>query len=124
MVPGYTVGIYGCYCSWNCAKRCLLDVSNRPWFALLAITALKTGARLPIKVFPARVCPPKKFKEIVRVLPDDLKQVRFVNSLTAPFKVEAQELTEPTEVYEANTHISLVMPLSSGDVYNPFNKVN
>lgn len=47
-VPGY----FGWYCSWNCAKRDLLRMRNRPWFALMAITALRSGAKLPIRIDP------------------------------------------------------------------------
>lgn len=50
MVPSSHLGIYGNYCSWNCAKRALLKLRTRRWFSLMAITAIRTGAKLPIRI--------------------------------------------------------------------------
>lgn len=50
MVPRSHLGIFGNYCSWNCAKRDLLRLRTRQWFSLMAITAIRTGATLPIRI--------------------------------------------------------------------------
>lgn len=63
------IGLYGCYCSWNCAKRGLFGLRTRPWYALLSITAIKTGAKLPIKISPLGRPPDKKDRQIVCRIP-------------------------------------------------------
>lgn len=49
--------IYGLFCSWNCAKRKLLLFGNRAWFASLAISALRSGAQLPISIYDKSCIP-------------------------------------------------------------------
>jgi len=63
------LGLYGSYCSWNCAKRGLLGLRSRAWFTLLAITAMKTGAKLPIKISLLGKSPDKKDCQVVRKIP-------------------------------------------------------
>lgn len=80
MVPARASGIpgvYGIFCSWNCAKRYLLRLGNRPWFALMAITALRTGCRLPILVNGNE-------KQIVRFIPKDLANVMMRKYIHTP----------------------------------------
>lgn len=64
------VGLSGRYCSWNCAKRRLIGLRNRPWFALMAITALKSGAKLPLRPSESGKPPHRKYKEVVKVIPN------------------------------------------------------
>lgn len=59
------IGLFGAYCSWNCAKRALFDLRTRQWFSLLAITALKLGATLPIVMSDRGKPPQNKIKQIV-----------------------------------------------------------
>lgn len=60
-----TVGFFGSYCSFNCAKRALFDLRVKPWFTLLAITALKLGATLPIKMSERGKPPQQEEKQVV-----------------------------------------------------------
>lgn len=60
-----TIALFGTYCSWNCSKRALFDLRTRPWFSLMAITALQLGARLPITMSDRKQPPLKKDKQIV-----------------------------------------------------------
>lgn len=101
MVPRDPVGIYGSYCSWNCAKRDLLNLRSRSWFALLAITAIRMGAKLPIKVFPTHVKPSKKYMQTVQYIPADLQKVSVVSFIRIPFykPITQDDDTEP-EAYE------------------------
>ena len=97
MVPSRssTPGVYGQCCSWNCAKRELRRIGNRPWFALLAITALRTGANLPLKIHGTFK------KEKVQFVPPTLYLVQFKEIRTPLPRIleEAALETEP-EVYD------------------------
>ena len=106
MVPRSPVGIYGVYCSWNCAKRGLLGLRTRPWFALLAITALKSGATLPIVIAPKGkkpACP-----QIVKNVPSF--PIQLIRHVTIPYYTECELLGEPV-VYPSTSisHASLLI---------------
>lgn len=99
MVPSRTPtpGVYGQFCSWNCAKRQLGRLGNRPWFALLAITALRTGAKLPLRTHGEYV------KERVKFVPPTLCLVQFKDIITPlPRIIEgaALEIEPEPEVYD------------------------
>ena len=85
MVPlrDLCVGLFGVYCSWNCAKRGLLGLRTRPWYSLLAITAIKTGAKLPIVLSPTGKPPPAYSKQIVKKIPPSLN-VKVVQHVCIP----------------------------------------
>lgn len=104
MVPGSPLGVFGCYCCWNCAKRGLLDLRTRSWFALMAITALRTGATLPIRVFPTGVQPPADQQQRVRYIPVALRKVQLVKHVRIPLialpSISEEEPLEEPEVYE------------------------
>lgn len=96
----HTVGLFGNYCSWNCAKRGLLGLRNRPWFSLMGITCLKTGASLPIRMSEKGKPPLPEEKQIVKKIPsslfvfimENIHYRQFTNPSTNP---EEEEDTEP-----------------------------
>lgn len=99
MVPNRSAipGIYGIFCSWNCAKRVLLRMRNRPWFALMAITALRTGCRLPIDIKLGAQ------KEIVRYIPSNLQNVQprnYVHTPMPPLLEENGDAEDEPQVYD------------------------
>lgn len=94
MVPSSHLGIYGNYCSWNCAKRALLRVRTRRWFSLMAITAIRTGAKLPIRIFQDK-------KDCIPLfVPQSLRNVIYVSNIhiqePPPLKTIEEEEEEPT----------------------------
>lgn len=111
MVPGKCVCAFGNYCSWNCAKRALLRLRTRPWFALMAITALKTGAKLPISIEPTdKSCRPVKIppslqlitiKEFIQINPPNEKTTDIDNEPEA-FEEILPMITE--EMRETSIH--------------------
>ena len=58
-----SVGICGRYCTWNCAKRGLLNMKIKPWFSWLSIVALKAGCKLPIIASNTGECPSKQISK-------------------------------------------------------------
>lgn len=110
-MPGVRVRVYGCYCSWNCAKRHLLSLGNRSWFSLLAITALKLGARLPIIMSLKNKPPSQETKQSItnKVLYDKfLSQVVIQTHIRIPHTVtttQEKELGSPV-VYGDDVSIS------------------
>ena len=82
VVPRSPLGLYGTFCSWNCAKRRLVCLRTRPWFGLLARTAIKTGAKLPI-IASARGCPPQSTVKQV-VLFDPRIVIQRISYITIP----------------------------------------
>lgn len=116
-MPGLRVRVYGCYCSWNCAKRHLLSLGNRSWFSLLAITALKLGARLPIIMSLKNKPPSRETKQ--SIVDKDLyykflSQVIVQKHIMIPHMVtlkEEEEVGSPV-VYGDEvsiSHVSLVI---------------
>jgi hypothetical protein len=95
------IGLFGNYCSWNCAKRGLLGLRNRPWYALLAITAIKTGATLPIRLSEKGKPPPQNETQIVKQIPSSLT-VEIVKYISIPhiYPDSASTDSEP-EVFES-----------------------
>lgn len=79
-VPGIRIRVHGNYCSWNCAKRDLLCIGNRPWFSLLAITALKLGAQLPIIMSKIGRPPDKKTKQTIS---NHVLYEKFISQVTS-----------------------------------------
>ena len=89
-------GIYGVFCSWNCAKRSLLRMRNRPWFALMAITALRTGCRLPLRTDGTK-------DQVVRFIPSHLANVnlkRYINTPLPPVVEEKSPDDDEPQVYD------------------------
>lgn len=78
-----TVGLFGTYCSWNCAKRALFQLRTRTWFALLAITALQLGATLPIQMSESGKPPAPETKKVVlrQRIPHFRKNIVFQHSI-------------------------------------------
>lgn len=62
-------GLFNRYCSWNCAKRGLLGLRNRPWFSSLSLIAKRSGATFPIKASETGKPPLPHEKQIIRFLP-------------------------------------------------------
>lgn len=69
---------------------------NRPWFALMAITALKTGCRLPILTNGTK-------DQIVQFIPPHLANVtltRYINTPLPPLIEEKSPEDDEPQVYD------------------------
>lgn len=119
-VPNF-VCLSGRYCSWNCAKRRLIGLRNRPWFALLAITALKTGARLPIVASEEGKPPHPKYKEVVRFIPKSVNLLKLDQHFHTPELPTIQEGEEGEEGGESGPvvfeSVSMIQSSLSGRAF-------
>lgn len=104
-------GLYGNYCSWNCAKRGLMDIQPRNWFALMSIVAMRSGAKLPI-VPSKKQRPPHKRQKQFPLKPVDglfLIPVRvyitYIPMTTEPSNAEDDE--PPPTTFSSIIHSTL-----------------
>jgi hypothetical protein len=94
------IGLGGRFCSWNCAKRRLIGLRNRPWFTLMAITAIKSGAKLPIRPSETGKPPTLKNKEVVQKIPD-IKIYSLHPSLHCPSPFQTSKVVPEEDEPEA-----------------------
>lgn len=81
-----------------------MGLQPRNWFTLLAITALKMGARLPIVPSENGKSPLMGTKQVIKYIPEDLDQTRNVSLLRIPhYKVPS-----PLEVLQPQTFASII----------------
>lgn len=101
-------GLYHRFCSWNCAKRGLLGLKTKPWFTLLGISALFSGASLPIHASEYGQPPCASHKQIVRHIPPfrnvNLYPVIQIPLLQHEKKTETEE--EQPQVYDSVVSIT------------------
>jgi hypothetical protein len=66
----------------------------------MAITAIKTGAALPIKPSDTGKPPAADIRRIVKKIPDELKTVSFVPHIQTPFYTTKEVKEDPVMVYD------------------------
>lgn len=63
---------------------------NRPWFALMAITALKTGSKLPIETWTKN--------QKVQFIPSELASLEFEKNVYTPEPLIITEKSSEKEI--------------------------